>query len=135
MTSPTQNALRVQLATLLEDLRVTGSEDGEAMFMLGAGADRLASLAEVQSWSELKAKLIPADVLALLQQIDLEGKQALADDKIKHAYALQALGMSLAATGNADPLVRAGAELVDQVIEETLTNYRNYAANAAGAVN
>jgi hypothetical protein len=43
--------------------------------------------------------------------------------------------MSLAATGNADPLVRAGAELVDQVIEETLTNYRSYAANAAGAVN
>lgn len=133
MTSAAQNALRVQLATLLDDLRTDGGQDGEAMFMLGAGADRLASLAQVQGWGELKSKLQSPEITVLLQQIDSEGKQMLAEDKIKHAYALQALGMSLAATGNTDPLVQAGAELVDQIIEETLANYRNYAAKAAAA--
>lgn len=129
MTPEAQNALRAQIATMLQDLRAETGADGETMFLLGAGADSLAQMAKAKTWLEFKAAITPADIIQLLQQIDMEGTKLLDDNKLKYAYALQALGMSLAAAGGNEPSLLQGAALLDDVIEETLANYRAYAAS------
>lgn len=124
MTSPARTILLDKLGAVLRDLQESGASDGQAMFMLGAGADHLCSGLEATTWIDFKQQLDPHAMTGLLAQIDAEGQQALADDQSRLAYALQALGLSLTATGFDDETVRTATGLLDEIIENALALYR-----------
>lgn len=132
MSSPAQTILLNKLAAVLADLQESGASDGEAMFMLGAGADHLCDSLDVQSWAAFRQRLDAHAMTGLLAQIDSEGQVALAEGKSKHAYALQALGLSLTATGfPRDGAIRDAAALLDEVIGKALVLYRQNAPGKA----
>lgn len=132
MSSPAQTILLNKLTAVLADLQESGAEDGEAMFMLGAGADHLCSSIEVENWPAFRQRLDARAMTGLLAQIDSEGQAALAEGKAKHAYALQALGLSLTATGfSQDEAIRNAAALLDEVIARALALYRQNAPGPA----
>jgi hypothetical protein len=135
MTPDAQNALLEKVTTLLQDLRQDGTQNGEAMFLLGSAAANLSDLSNAPTWQAYKDGLTPDDVIQLLRQIDEEGNRLLDQDKVNFAYALQVVGMSLAASGADDPRLSQGAELLDQIIETTLTNFRAYAQTGNKPVN
>ena len=126
MTPEAETILLTKIATLLDDLRREGTENGEAMFLLGTAAANLVDMGKAGNWAQLKQKLSSAEIVGLLRQIDAEGNRMLDEDKVNFAYALQIIGMSLAASGGENPQLRQGASLLDDIIETTLVNYRNY---------
>jgi len=132
MTTEAETELLAELTAVVSDLHSTGMEDGEAMFLLGSGADRLCTIRDTQSWAGFKSSLTDADILSLLQQIDAEGNSSVHAEKGRHAYALQALALSLASTNAQQDTTKAGVALLDQVIEAALTNYRTQAKSDQG---
>lgn len=132
MITETENKLLADLTAVVADLHAVGTEDGEAMFMLGAGADRLCSSRDAQTWAGYKSALSPADIVAQLRQIEIEGQAAIAAEQGTRAYALQALAFSLAAITARQDITQAGAALLDSVIESALKNYRTQAKPALG---
>ena len=126
MTPEAETILLTKIATVLDDLRREGAENGEAMFLLGTAAANLVDMGKAGNWAQLKQKLSSAEIVGLLRQIDAEGNRMLDEDKVNFAYALQIIGMSLAASGGENPQLRQGASLLDDIIETTLVNYRNY---------
>jgi hypothetical protein len=135
MTTEAKAILLSKISKVLRDLHDEGARDGEAMFMLGAGADYLCITGETASWPALKARLGNTEMLGLLAQIDAEGQAATASNQVKHAYALQILGLSLAATRAGSDEVAAATGLLDDVILSAHTNYRNRPSNGATKVN
>jgi hypothetical protein len=127
MTPEAETILLSKITTLLDDLRREGTENGEAMFLLGSAAANFVDMGKTQTWGEFKKLLTPSDIIQLLQAIDSEGNRMLDEDKVNFAYALQIIGMTLAASNAEDPNLREGASLLDVIIEKTLTNFRNYA--------
>ena len=119
--------LRQRLATILADLTTEGRDDGKAMFMLGSTATRICDLSKASTWAQCKRSITSAEYPALLSRIGLEGEQFLADGNTKAAYALQAVGMSLVAGREIDPVLNEGVRLLDGFIEQTITNYRTHA--------
>lgn len=119
--------LRQRIDTILADLSAGGRDDGKAMFMLGSTATRICDLTKTSTWTQCKASITPEEYPALLSRIGLEGEQFLADGNTKAAYALQAIGISLVAGREADPVLNEGVQLLDSVIEETIANYRTHA--------
>lgn len=132
MNTQTETQLLADLTAVVADLHAGGTQDGETMFMLGAGADRLCSLREAQSWSGFKTTLAPADIVAVLRQIETEGQAFVEARQGSRAYALQALAFSLAAATAKQDITLAGAALLDSVIESALKNYRTHAKPALG---
>ena len=126
MTPQSESVLLSKITTLLDDLRREGMENGEAMFLLGSAAASLADMGKLNTWAEFKAAVTRADIIQLLQHIDTEGNRMLDEDKVNVAYALQIIGMSVAASGSDSPELQQGGSLLDDIIETTLTNYRNY---------
>ncbi|MDB5613280.1 MAG: hypothetical protein JWQ22_933 [Devosia sp.] len=127
MNTESETILLSKIAALLEDLRSEGMENGEAMFLLGTAAANLVDMGkDLTSWTGFKAVLTRPDMIHLLQEIDAQGNRMLDEDKVNIAYALQIIGMSVAASGSDDPQLQQGGALLDDVIEKTLINYRNY---------
>lgn len=135
MTADAEAILLNKITQVLRDLQEQGASDGEAMFMLGAGADYLCTAAEASNWSALKSKLSATETLGLLAQIDAEGQAAVAKDQIKHAYALQILGLSVAAIDARRPDTHTATRLIDDLIATALNNYRQHASKGAPTLN
>jgi hypothetical protein len=135
MTPDAEAILLTKVTALLGDLRREGTENGEAMFLLGSAAANFVDMGKVATWREFKALLSTSDIIQLLQQIDTEGNRLLDEDKVNFAYALQIVGMSLAAARSENTNLREGASLLDDVIETTLTNFRNYLRTRPDPVN
>lgn len=135
MTPEAETILLNKITQVLRDVHEQGASDGEAMFMLGAAADYVCTTGQARTWPALKAKLSPTETIGLLAQIDAEGQAAVANGQVKHAYALQILGLSIAAIGGESQQIRTATGLVDDLIIRTLTNYRNHASKGAAPLN
>ena len=136
MNTESETILLSKIAALLEDLRREGMENGEAMFLLGTAAANLVDMGKgLKSWTGFKAVLTRPDIIKLLQEIDTEGNRMLDEDKVNVAYALQIIGMSVAASGSDNPQLQQGGALLDDVIERTLVNYRNYVQTRTAPLN
>lgn len=122
-----EEQFKTRFASVLADLHQDGVEDGEAMFLLGAGATRICDMGQKASWTELKQALSHADYDRLIEQCRTEGNSYAAEGKQKAAYAIQALAMSLVARTQTDPVIREGERLLDAVIDKTVANYRQHA--------
>jgi hypothetical protein len=135
MTPQAEAILLNKITQVMQDLHEQGADDGEAMFMVGAGADYVCKTGQATTWSALKSKLSAIETIGLLAQIDAEGQQAVAKGQDKHAYALQLLGLSVAAIGAQSQEIRAAAGLLDDLIATALGNYRKHASKKAAPLN
>ena len=126
MTSDPKDILLAKITALLQDLHAEGGDNGEAMFLLGSAASSLIASQDNTTWRAFKSGLTPATVIDYLGQIDEQGNRLLDEGKVTFAYAIQIIGMSLAATAYHDPKLLDGVGLLDDVIETTLVNFRNY---------
>jgi len=129
MSAPTdhQAEFKQRLAIVLEDLKDSGMEDGEAMFFLGNFATRICDSVSKAGWTDVKNVITRADYDRLLKEFETEGNRLNREGNLKAAYALQALALSLVARTQADPQVRSGEALLDIVIDSAIGNYRKHA--------
>ena len=135
MTPEAETILLNKITQVMRDLHEQGTQDGEAMFLLGAGADYICKTGKAATWSTLKSKLSATETIGLLTQIDAEGQAAVAKGQVKHAYALQILGLSVAAIGAQSQEIRTATRLMDDLIATALGNYRKHASKGAAPLN
>lgn len=113
-----------RLATVLDDLRTDGVDDGEAMYMLGSLGQQMLDAGAAPNWTALKGKMSAEAFQSLLNTMQVRGNALMAEGKGKAAYALQALAVSLVARTQPDPTIRQGEQLLDGVIESAIARYR-----------
>lgn len=116
-----------RLATILDDLKDSGMEDGEAMFFLGNFATRVCDSVGKVGWTDVKNVISTADYDRLLKEFETEGNRLYREGNLKAAYALQAMAVSLIARTQADPQVKSGETLLDIVIDTAIGNFRKHA--------
>lgn len=120
-----QEDFKQRLATVLADLQNDGVKDGEAMFMLGSLAAKMADQGKVKTWSALKSGIAGDAYTSLLNTMQKHGNELVQQGHHKAAYALQALAISLVARSQQqDEMVAIGSRLLDQVIDSAVAQYR-----------
>ena len=131
MTAPTdatstRNAeFKQRFAAVLADIQQTGAEDGEAMALIGHLASDLATRLQQQNWVTAKANMTPETYNDLLKVFEQRGNEYPQAGKSKHAYAIQALAMSLiAATMRSDTQMTQGEKMLDAVIDRSVAVYQ-----------
>lgn len=119
-----EEEFRQRLGAVLKDLGEDGVKDGEAMFMLGSLAAKMADQGRVKSWSALKSGISAEAYKSLLGTMQTRGNDLMRDGHRKAAYALQALAVSLVARSQTDAKIQQGAKLLDQLINSAVAQYR-----------
>lgn len=119
-----EEEFKQRLAAVLLDLRSAGKDDAEAMWLIGSLAAVLVDKVRAPSWREFKERLTSTAYDGLLRDFQLQGNAFHREGKGRHAYAIQALGMSLIARTQQDPQVKEGGALLDEVIERAIAAYR-----------
>lgn len=121
-----------RLVEMLRDLQQGGSRDAEAMWLLGSLAADLADDLKSPDWSSAKRVLAGGGYDALLRSFQEQGNEHHRQGRIKHAYAIQVLAISLIArTQAADPDIASGEALLDQIVDQTVAVYRQEKASRA----
>lgn len=113
-----------RFVAVLQDLRGNGGKDPEAMFLIGSLAARLVDRAGQPSWAAYKASMSRELYDKLLGDFQKQGNDFHKQGKAKHAYAVQVLAISLIARTQADPEVRAGDGLLDEMLGFLIATYR-----------
>ncbi|MEO5805192.1 hypothetical protein [Devosia sp.] len=116
-----QPDFKQRFVAILGDLQRNGANDPEAMQLLGAMATNVSNSLGNQAWSQTKANMGEAQYRGMLQAFETEGVEHLKAGREKHAYALQALTVSLIASRQpTDPELRAGEGLLDALINAAM---------------
>lgn len=113
-----------RFVAVLQDLRGNGGKDPEAMFLIGSLAARLVDRAGQPSWAAYKASMSRELYDKLLGDFQKQGNDFHKQGKAKHAYAVQVLAISLIARTQADPEVRGGDGLLDEMLGFLIATYR-----------
>jgi hypothetical protein len=113
-----------RFVAVMQDLRDGGSRDAEAVWLLGSLAATIVDTARAKSWSALKQQLTRTDHDGLLRDFQKSGNAFHEEGKVKQAYAVQILGMSLIARTQRDADILAGNDLLDEIIERSIATYR-----------
>ena len=122
-----------RFAAVLRDLQTGGKTDPEAIWLIGSLAAALIDKTNAPSWRGLKIAMTRGAYDELLRDFEQQGNALYKHGKHKHAYAVQALAISLIArTQRADPQMQAGDELLDEIIDHTVTIYRKSKGNEPG---
>lgn len=131
-TRQTRDAeFKQRFAAVLSDIQKSGAEDGEAMGLIGHLAADLAASLQQQNWVTAKANMTPQTYKDLLKIFEQRGNEYHQAGKAKHAYAIQALSMSLvAATLRADPQIEAGEKMLDAIIDRSVAVYQTLSLNS-----
>jgi len=116
--------LKPLLAAVIDDLHKAGAKNAEAMLLIGHIASDLAGQIRAPSWSEAKRRMNRADYNTLLREFSVGGTKHHREGRMVHAYAVQALGMSLVAATDASPEVKQGEQLLDEIIDRAVVLYR-----------
>lgn len=112
--------LKQHIAEVLRDLQQDGVRDGEAMSLIGSLAADLAAKLNQSTWTGAKTALSSALYDELLESFMRRGNEMQRQGKTRHAYAIQALAVSLVARTQTDPEVVEGAALLDGLIDRAL---------------
>ena len=120
-----QEDFKISLATLLKDLRESGVNDGQAMFLLGSLATGLADDLKSPGWVAAKNAMTPGTRNDVLRTFEDQANLHHREGRPRHAYAIQALAMSLiASTLRDDAHIASGEPLLDQIIAAAEANFR-----------
>lgn len=123
--APTKETeFKQRFAAVLLDLQEVGSRDGEAMAMIGSLAAQLADKLQQKSWSGAKSVMTSEIYNGLLKSFETQGNIQHQAGRAKHAYAIQALALSLiAGTQRSDPQMVEGEKLFDAIIDRSVAIY------------
>lgn len=128
--APTQEArnaeFKQRFAAVLSDIRKDGAQDGEAMGLIGHLAHDLATSLQQPNWSKAKSVITPQTYNDLLKIFEQRGNEYHQAGKARHAYAIQALAMSLiACTMRADQQMAQGEKFLDALIDRSVAIYQS----------
>lgn len=115
---------KTRLTAVLADLQRQGTKDAEAMWLLGSLASELAANFKASTWHGAKARMSRSSYDMLLKEFREMGNAHHREGRIKHAYAIQALAMSVVAPTINDAQTREGGRLLDTLIDEAVAFYR-----------
>jgi hypothetical protein len=133
--STKEQDFKERLVAVLRDVKESGSQDPEAVWLIGSLATRLIDLYKLRTWSEFKQKLTPDAYDQLLRDFEKQGNDFHKQGKAKAAYAIQLLAISVICRTQRDPEVRQGEKLLDGLIGSTVTAYRKASATEAAKAN
>lgn len=119
-----EDDFRMRLVAVVKDLHEAGTKDAEAMLLLGRLASELSGQIKALNWSQAKKRMTRADYNTLLESFREGGTTHYREGRIKQAYAVQALAMSLIAPTQSSPEVREGSRLLDELIDRAIVFYR-----------
>ncbi|MGV3575774.1 MAG: hypothetical protein ACO1O4_11655 [Devosia sp.] len=115
-----------RFAAVLADIQKTGAEDGEALGLIGHLANDLAKSLQQPNWSTAKKIITPQTYNDLLKIFEQRGNEYHREGKTKHAYAIQALALSLiSATMRSDQQMAQGEIFLDAVIDRSVSVYQS----------
>ncbi|MVS98770.1 hypothetical protein [Devosia marina] len=125
-TEPSKEAqFKQRFISVVADLQQNGIDDPEAMAHIGGLAVELSDALKQKSWVAVKQSMTPAIYDELLASFQKRGNEYHKDGRTKLAYAIQLLSVSLVAfTQRNDADIAAGEKLVDQLIDQAATRYR-----------
>lgn len=113
--------LKQRLAAVLADLKRDGPKDPEALWLIGSLAHELASKTKAKSWVAFKEKMTQEMYEKLVRDFQAQGNALFQADKKRHAYAIQALAISIvASTQRVDPQMAQGEALLDTIIDRAM---------------
>ena len=123
--SATKEALfREKFVGLLAELTSPSGEFADALVIVGALARRIMADAGVSGWTRFKESQSAASYDAALRTFQKHGNTLVAERKLRTAYAVQVLAMSMIARTQSDPAVQAGDRQLDQIIDFAATQTR-----------
>ncbi len=124
----TEDDFKQRFVAMMTDLGKGHKSDPEAMFNIGSLAVRLMDKSEAKSWRTFKSQLQPVQRELLLADFKKNGNAFYAKGKVKHAYAVQVLAMSVIASTQSDAVVLKGVGVLDKLIGSYITAYRKAVA-------
>jgi hypothetical protein len=120
-----EDDLTARLAAVLQDLQRVGAKDLQVMLLLGSLASDLSDNFRAPSWSRAKLNMKPEERNYMLTRFQVEGREHQGAKREKHAYVIQALAVSLAASTQPDrSALKDGERLLDQLIDRAVDVYR-----------
>jgi hypothetical protein len=122
--STKEEEFKQRFVAVLQDLQHNGRNDAEAVWLIGSLAATLVDKAQARSWPALKHGLDRNSYDALLRDFQTQGNAFHREGKGKHAYAAQALGVSLIARTQQDTDIQSGNTLLDELIDHAIGIYR-----------
>lgn len=125
----TRNAeFKQRFAAVLADIQQTGGQDGESMALIGSLAAELSANLQQPNWSSAKSVMSRQTYNDLLKIFEQRGNEYHSAGRDRHAYAIQALAMSLvASTMRADPQLAQGEKMLDAVIDRSVAVFQTQA--------
>lgn len=131
MTSKREQ-LKQHLLAVLTDLKEEAHKDPEAVWLIGSLASELTMKVKSPNWKGFKQKMTQDMYSTLVRDFQEEGQKLYRQDKRRHAYAIQAVALSIvASTQRVDPVISQGEALLDNYIERALAAYRTTQGPAA----
>jgi len=129
--STKEQDFKERLVAVMRDLKDNGSQDPEAIWLIGSLATRLIDLYKLKGWRAFKQQLSPAAYDRLLKDFEEQGNGFHQQGKAKAAYAIQLLAVSVVCRTQRDAEIREGEALLDAMIESTVVAYRKASAAEA----
>ena len=102
---------------LVRELADPATADPQSLIAIGALARRMMDDAKVKSWAAFKRGQTRALYDATLRVFQKQGNAMVQEKKLRTAYAIQVLAMSLIARTQADTEVEAGDRQLDGIID------------------
>ncbi len=124
---------RERFIAVMKNLHTDGRKDPEAMWLTGSLAARLVDKSRQGSWTQFKATRTKRGYDQLLADFSVEGNAYHSQGKVKQAYAVQLLAMSMIARYQKDEDVQYGLKLLDEMIDRAIVNYKKNKSAAPGA--
>jgi hypothetical protein len=125
MTTNKREDLKQRMAVVLKDLKENGRSDPEALALVGSLAAELTNKTRTQTWASLKQKMTQGLYEEMMRDFQANGNELFKAGRKRHAFAIQVLGISLAAsTQRIDAEMRQGELLLDAMIDNCLKAYK-----------
>jgi hypothetical protein len=102
---------------LVREIADPATADPQSMIAVGALARRIMDDAKVMGWGAFKRGLTRELYDATLRTFEKQGNTLVRDKKLRTAYAIQVLAMSLIARTQSDPEVAAFDQKLDGIID------------------
>lgn len=128
----TEQDFKSSFIAVLKDLQENGRNDDEALWLLGSLASDLLDDLKATDWPSAKRAMNVETQNGLLHTFETQANAHHKAGRVKQAYAIQAMAVSLIARNqSADPQIAAGEPLLDQFITASVIAYRQQKAARA----
>ena len=116
--------------SILLDMRISGSTDAETMWLVGSLAARLIDQGQQPTWYSFKHTLSQPTFRSLISSFQKQGNDLAKTGATQQVYAIQVVAVSLVAvTQTDDPEIVEDDKVLDQIIEDAISIYREAIAS------